>query len=131
VPRTAAEIARLQRALGESWDHLTAYQGAIRPGNPAYGQCYPTSRVVQWFYPDAEIASGHVWTGQDLEFHFWNVFGAGDAAEWVDLTWRQFPSGSSVKDHQVLDRDALDDSLGTLERCSLLLRRVQARLQFA
>ena len=36
----------LARALRASWDSQTAYQGAVVPGNPAFGQCYPTSRVV-------------------------------------------------------------------------------------
>jgi hypothetical protein len=127
-PATQDALIRLQSALESSWDHLTAYRGITRPGNPAYGQCYPTSRVVQWFYPAAEIASGTVWTGETLERHFWNVFVDGDRTDWVDLSWQQFPPGASVKDFQLLDRDALGDSPGTLKRCTLLLRRVQRRL---
>ena len=119
---------RLQLAIEASWDHLTAYRGDFRQDNPAYGQCYPTSRVVQWFYPDAEIVSGKVWTGLGMEHHFWNAFDADGKVEWVDLSWKQFPQGSLVRDHRVLNRDGLGDSEGTLERCSLLLQRVQARL---
>jgi len=121
-------MARLRRAMEASWDPLTAYQGIIRQNDPAYGQCYPTSRVVQWFYPEAEIAVGNVWTGESLERHFWNVFHAGAEAEWIDMSWQQFPDGSVVRDHQILERDSLGDSAGTLERCALLLRRVEPHL---
>ena len=84
--------------------------------------------MVQWYYPDAEIVSGKIWTGLRLEQHFWNEFRSEGRTEWVDLSWKQFPSGSLVKDYKVLDRETLGDSQGTLDRCSLLLRRVQDRL---
>lgn len=121
-------LSILAEALEASWDHQTAYRGIIRPGNPAFGQCYPTSRVVQWFYPEFEIATGEIWTGSSIEHHFWNVQGAGDGAGWVDLTWKQFPPGSVVRRFEILDRNALGDSQGTQERCALLLRRVLAHL---
>jgi hypothetical protein len=70
----------------------------------ALGQCYPTSRVVQWFFPDLEIASGEVDTGSALEVHFWNIDPTSDPAEHVDLTWRQFPKGSKVAGFKILDR---------------------------
>ncbi len=118
----------LARALEASWDHETAYQGVTRPGNPAYGQCYPTSRIVQWFYPQYEIAKGEVWTGSGIEHHFWNVCGVGADAAWLDLSWSQFPPGSVVRHFTLLDRDKLGDSAGTVERCALLLRRVLSHL---
>ena len=121
-------VRTLERALEASWDWQTAYRGVIRPGNPAYGQCYPTSRVVQWFYPEYEIAKGEVWTGTGVEHHFWNVRGTGDAADRLDLSWQQFPAGSAVRSFVLLDRTALGDSEATVERCKLLLRRVLARL---
>jgi hypothetical protein len=127
-PSGRIDITRLARALESSWDHLTSYQGATQPNNPAYGQCYPTSRVVQWFYPEVEIARGDVWTGHRIERHFWNIRSSGKAAEWIDLSWQQFPPGSVVQNHQVLDRHTLGDSPATVERCALLLRRVLARL---
>jgi len=127
-PSRRIELARLAKAIEASWDHLTAYQGATQPNNPAYGQCYPTSRVVQWFYPEVEIACGDVWTGSSTERHFWNIRGSGDDAEWIDLSWTQFPPGSIVQKYEVLDRNSLGDSRATVERCALLLRRVLAHL---
>jgi len=118
----------LARALRASWDSQTAYQGAVVPGNPAFGQCYPTSRVVQWFYPEYEIAKGEVWTGTCIETHFWNVRG-GDNSEWLDLSWAQFLPGSIVRHYVILDRSALNDSEGTTERCRLLLERVRCHLR--
>jgi hypothetical protein len=122
------DLPVLTLALEASWDSLTSYQGATRPGNPAYGQCYPTSRVVQWFYPEYKIAKGEVWTGASIEMHFWNVRGIGKEAEWIDLSWKQFPAGSVVQSFCLLDRDSLGDSERTKERCDLLLQRVLSRL---
>jgi hypothetical protein len=124
----SVDLPILTLALEASWDHLTSYQGAIRPGNPAYGQCYPTSRVVQWFYPEYEIAKGEVWTGTSVEQHFWNVRGIGEHAEWMDLSWKQFPAGSVVRQFSLLDRTSLGDSERTKERCALLLQRVLSYL---
>lgn len=85
-PNARIDLTRLKDAIERSWDHRTAYQGATRADNPAYGQCYPTSRVVQLFYPEAEIACGDVWAGQGTECHFWNIIGTGDEATWIDLS---------------------------------------------
>ncbi|PTS73351.1 hypothetical protein DBR17_18470 [Sphingomonas sp. HMWF008] len=122
------DLPVLARALEASWDHLTSYQGATRPGNPAYGQCYPTSRVVQWFYPEYEIAKGEVWTGVSVEQHFWNMRGTGERADWIDLSWAQFPAGSVVRHFELLDRNSLGDSERARERCALLLQRVLSYL---
>ncbi len=122
------DLGRLAAAVEASWDRRTAYGGIARPGNPAFGQCYPTSRVVQFFYPDFEIACGDVWTGSDTECHFWNVRGSGNEADWIDLSWKQFPAGSAVQRYRLLDRRQLGDSPATIERCTLLLRRVLAHL---
>lgn len=121
-------MARLAQALEASWDGLTAYRGVTLPNNPAYGQCYPTSRVVQYFYPETEIVCGEVCTGAGIERHFWNVIGSGAAVEWIDLSWQQFPAGSTIADYRILDRRSLGDSPATIDRCNLLLRRVLAHL---
>jgi hypothetical protein len=122
------DLVSLAAAIEASWDHRTAYRGITKPGNPASGQCYPTSRVVQFFYPETEIACGDVWTGSGTECHFWNVRDSGDEAEWIDLSWKQFPPGSAVQHLKLLDRRLLGDSPPTIERCELLLRRVLSRL---
>ncbi len=125
---TRVDLACLASAVQASWDQHTAYGGLTRRGNPAFGQCYPTARVVQFFYPETEIARGDVWTGAGVECHFWNVRGSGPAAEWIDLSWQQFPPGSVVQRFELLDRRELGDSPPTVERCALLLRRVLAYL---
>ena len=127
-PTSLPSLERLERALEASWDERTAYLGAYAERNPALGQCYPTARVVQWFFPRFEIASGEVDTGAGLEWHFWNVDPASDPPEVVDLTWRQFPVGSKVTRFALLDREALGDSVPTLMRCQLLLDRVLRHL---
>lgn len=123
--------ADLLPALQASWDGMTAYAGAFQPGNPALGQCYPTSRVVQAFFPGFEIARGRVNTGTLIEAHFWNVDPRATGLEHVDLTWSQFPAASEVVDYELLDRNALSDSPPTILRCQVLLERVMARLQSA
>lgn len=126
-PASPVSLLRLMRALDSSWGSDTAYRSEIRPGNRAFGQCYPTSRVVQWFYPDFEVARGEVWTGQTMEWHFWNVRGDGPE-ENIDLTWAQFPAGSTIRSCDILSRTDASDSPSTLTRCEILLRRVLAAL---
>ena len=127
-PTTPVALDKLSASIEASWDYRTAYRGITKPGNPAFGQCYPTARVVQFFYPEVEIASGVVLTGSGTESHFWNIRGSGDDAEWIDLSWQQFPPGSIVQGFELLDRRLLGDSPPTVERCALLLRRVLSHL---
>ena len=129
LPRVPLHLLSL--ALEASWDRRTAYSGAHRPGNPALGQCYPTSRVVQWFFPRFEIASGLVNTGSQLEAHFWNIDPGCASVEHVDLTWKQFADGSKVAHLKIMDRHTLNDSPPTIARCELLLERVLERLKAA
>ena len=126
-----ASPADLQAALEASWDRSTAHCGAFEPGNPALGQCYPTARVVQLFFPRFEIARGKVNTGLSLEAHFWNIDPRADPLEHVDLTWQQFPPKSEVVEYELLDRGDLGDSPPTVLRCQLLLERVLAQLHCA
>ena len=121
-------LPQLRLALEASWDCRTAYLEAYQPGNAALGQCYPTSRVVQWFFPQLEIASGDVDTGSTLEAHFWNVDVAANPVQHIDLTWTQFAAGSKVTRFRLLDRNALNDSPPTVMRCRLLLERVLTTL---
>lgn len=121
-------MLRLREALEASWDRLTAYGAIEQAGNPALGQCYPTARVVQHYYPATEIIKGKVWTGSSEEIHFWNGLPVADAWYHVDFSWGQFPAGSAVREFVVLDRRHLGDSDATLERCALLLNRVEAYL---
>jgi len=120
----SVSLLQLRLALDASWAPDTAYLGVYKPGNSALGQCYPTSRVVQWFFPDLEITTGEVDTGSSLETHFWNIDCSTEPPEHVDLTWQQFPSTSRVVRFRLLDRNTLGDSPPTVLRCRLLLKRV-------
>lgn len=128
-PLPPATLPQLRSALEACWDRRTAYLGAYQAGNAALGQCYPTSRVVQWFYPNLEIASGEVDTGSGLEAHFWNIDTMCQPVEHVDFTWQQFAEGSTLVHFKILDRYTLNDSTPTIARCQLLLRRVLLNLR--
>ena len=117
-------MLRLREALAASWDKRTAYLEVEQMGNPALGQCYPTSRAVQHYYPETEIIKGKVWTGKTLDAHFWNALRIGDDWYHVDLSWQQFPVGSTIREFVVVERQELNDSEATKQRCALLLKRV-------
>jgi hypothetical protein len=117
-------LGEIRSALEASWNASTAYLGVFEPGNPALGQCYPTSRVLQWFFPHFDIAVGTVDTGASTEVHFWNINLQSDPPEHLDLTWQQFTAGSKILQFKVLDRRSLGDSAATIVRCNTLLQRV-------
>ena len=125
------DLITLREALEASWSAKTSYGGVWEEGNPALGQCYPTSRVVQHFLPTSEIVKGTVWTGVRHEIHFWCELKVGDAMVAIDLTWQQFPPGSVVTARETLDRNDLGDSPATVARCDLLLSDVEAHLHRA
>lgn len=118
------DMFRLREAFEASWRPDTAFLEVSEEGNSALGQCYPTSRVVQFYFPETEIVEGQVWTGKAMEKHFWNVLEAGGEVYHIDFTWQQFPAGSSVKEYRVLDREALGDGEQTVRRVELLKSRV-------
>jgi hypothetical protein len=87
--------------------------------------------VVQHFFPETEIAAGHVWTGQELERHFWNVLDHDGTLFHIDLSWQQFPVGSSVHEYAVADPATITESPETVLRVETLLRRVETWLEAA
>lgn len=97
------DLLKLREAIEASWDELTAYLGVKQEGNPALGNCYPTSWVVQHFFPETEIIKDRVWNGTEEETHFWNGLMTSGTMYHIDLSWQQFPAGSSVKSYEVLD----------------------------
>lgn len=121
-------MIRVREALEESWSPATAYRGASRLGVPSFGQCYPTSRVLQLLYPAMEIVEGRVWTGIAEEKHFWNLLETAVGQVHVDLTWQQFPQGAIVRDWYVRDRSTLNDSEATQQRVEVLLQGVRRHL---
>jgi len=122
-------MTRLREAIEASWGVDTAYLGAHEEGNPALGNCYPTSRVVQHFFPKMEIVEGIVWTGKQDEKHFWNILTSDGIEYHIDLTWQQFPYGSIIKEYKVRDRKTLGDSEPTIKRIDTLLGRVNRFLE--
>ena len=117
-------LDQIREALETSWDEKTSYRMTLREGNPAFGQCYPTSRVVQLFFPEVEIVEGEVWTGKSIEKHFWNLLLTDGVEHHIDLTWQQFPDGTEVKNWRVRERESLGDSQETVDRVTLLFERV-------
>ena len=123
------DLTELRKALEKSWDRHTSYLGVVESNNPALGQCYPTSRVIQAFLPDAEIVEGEVWAGTAAEKHFWNLLLVNGNIRHIDFTWQQFPAGSVVKKYKIRDRATLGDGPETIARVELLLDRVNRHLQ--
>ncbi|HJP96551.1 MAG TPA: hypothetical protein VJ843_04225 [Candidatus Saccharimonadales bacterium] len=119
----------LRQAIEASWQPDTAFGQVSESGNPALGHCYDTSRVVQHYFPEAQIVEGRIITPTGEEKHFWTIFKVGDRVLHVDLTWQQFPHGSYVKSWFVRDRDQLNDGPETIKRIELVLQRVQQNLQ--
>lgn len=119
-------MLKLREALERSWDSKTSYLNVSEEGNPALGQCYPTARMVQHFFPETEIVEGEVLTGGKLEQHkhFWNMLIKDGVEYHIDLSWRQFPTGSSVRNYKIRERESLGDSPPTIERCNVLLERI-------
>jgi hypothetical protein len=128
APFDRIDFIALREAIEASWSPATSYGGVWKSGNPALGQCYPTSRVVQHFVPQSEVVRGTVWTRGTEETHFWNVLAVGDVLLAIDLKWEQFPTGSVVTSYELLDHDNPGDGPATIARCELLLTRVLERL---
>jgi hypothetical protein len=89
----AVDIPTLREALLASWGADTSFGGIWVSDNPALGQCYPTSRVVEQFFSGLAIVKGWVDTGNGLERHFLNVAEHHGRLCHTDLTWQQFPEG--------------------------------------
>jgi hypothetical protein len=119
-----SNLAGLRNTLEASWDEMTSYQGAVPPGNPAFGQCYPTSWLLQQLDPRIEIARGTVEVADRLHIHYWNVLPTVAGLWHLDLTWDQFAPGARVQQFELLHRERLNDSAATVARRDLLLRRV-------
>jgi hypothetical protein len=121
-------MLKLREALEASWDSKTSHKNVAIEENPALGQCYPTSRVVQVFFPESEIAEGEVWTKSGHEKHFWNVINIDGKDHHIDFTWQQFPHGSHIIKYKIRDRKTLGDGPVTIRRVELLLNRVNQYL---
>lgn len=121
-------MVQVRQAIESSWGADTAYLGIFEEGNSALGNCYPTSRVVQHYFPDTEIVEGQVKTPDGTEKHFWNVLIIDEAEYHIDLSWQQFPAGSYVESYKTRDRNNLNDGEDVLRRVRLLLSRVETFL---
>lgn len=125
------DMLRLRSAIEAAWQPDSAYHYVEEKGNPALGQCYVTSRVVQFYFPEAEIVEGEVQTDGGVEKHFWNLFELNEKELHVDLTWQQFPPGSTIKSWKLLSRESLNDSQETADRVNRLLGRVKQSLEIS
>lgn len=67
-------MLRLREAIEASWKPDTAYHHAEEVDNPALGQCYVTSRVIQYYFPEAEIVEGECKPKMDLKSIFGMFF---------------------------------------------------------
>ena len=123
------DLLQLREALEVSWDEKTSYLAVLEDGNPALGQCYPTSRTVQFYFPEFEVVKGKIWTGKALESHFWNMVEVNGVQYFIDLTWQQFPAGSQVREFRIIDRNDYGDGPDTTRRVELLRRRVHNYLK--
>lgn len=120
---------KLKEAIEASWDEETSYLGVKRDGNPALGQCYPTSRVVQHYFSKTEVVKGIVFNGTEDEVHFWNILDIDGSRLHIDLSWQQFPPGSKVREYRILDRNDFKDGNEARGRVNLLLKRVAKYLE--
>ncbi len=125
---TNVDMLNLRQALESSWKPDTAHLNVKEKGNSALGQCYPSSRVVQYFLPESEIVEGRVLTHAGIEKHFWNAIKVNGILIYIDLTWQQFPPNSTVEFREIRDRANLNDSKQTTARIDLLLDRVKRYL---
>lgn len=121
-------MLKLREALEASWDSKTSYLNVSEEGNPALGQCYPTARVIQYYFPETEIVEGQVRTVKGMEKHFWNLLENKGKKYHLDFTWQQFPTGSVVQSFKIRNRNELGDSPQTVRLIELLLKRVQRYL---
>ena len=119
------DMTRLRYAIEASWEPAIASFEQDEPGNPALGQCYPTSWLMQQYFPELEIVEGRVITPKGEEKHFWNIFQSSGQEYHIDLTWQQFPKGSYVDSWRVRQRETLNDGIRTQKRCALLRSKVE------
>lgn len=116
-------MIKVREALENSWRPDTAYNEVAEEGNPSKGQCYPTSRVLQSYFPELIVVKGKVDTGNGIEGHFWNMYESGEVMHHIDFTWQQFPRGSKVLQFRKLKAEELEDSDHTIWRCETLKDR--------
>lgn len=121
-------MLQVRQAIEASWGADTAYKNISEPDNPSKGNCYASSRVLQYFFPELDIAKGIVWTGQASEKHYWNVLMNNGQYYHIDLTWQQFPHGSIVEEYVICNRRSFADNTATKQRVAILLERTQAYL---
>ncbi len=129
IETLGSDMPRIREAIEASWKPDTAYKEVSENGNPALGQCYPTSWLLQQLFPALEIVEGKVDTGEAVEKHFWNTLKYDGVFYLIDFTWQQFPDGSKIVSHKIRDRKTLNDGKATIKRCQLLKSRVEKYLE--
>ncbi len=80
-----------------AWNEHTSYNNYDENDwfhDPAFGQCAVTACLVTEYF-GFKIKRGVV---KDFGTHYWNYYDGID----IDLTWRQFPAGSTLSDTSVV-----------------------------
>lgn len=118
------DILTLRAVLESAWCAKTSYYPLGYVGDIATGQCAVTALAVQHFL------GGDIMTGVALvpyygkvygrEKHFWNKINDID----VDLTWRQFPRGTTLVRIKKRDRKSLLSNKNLKKRYTLLLKKI-------
>jgi hypothetical protein len=122
------DFIKLRDAIESAWQPDTAYQFVEEDGNPALGQCYVTSLVIQHFFPECEIIKGKVNTNHGIEKHYWNMVTVNGEGLHIDLTWHQFPVGSAIRNWELIGRNEPNRDEQLAERFEKLLARVRQNL---
>lgn len=106
----------LRERLERGWSIDTTYCPESYVGaDPAHGQCAVTSVLVQE-HLGGELVRGWADVDGRAVRHYWNRIGGLD----VDLTWRQFPAGTSLRDAEVTTFEVLVANRWMLERLERL-----------
>lgn len=117
-------LTTLRHAIEASWSEETAYHNVLEVGNPSFGQCLPTSFVINHFFPEIQMVCGKVLIDNKIEEHYWNALMMNDNFYHIDLTWQQFPIGSKVLEFEIFDFNSLAKNSSAYKRSHLLLNRV-------
>jgi hypothetical protein len=131
---TTEDVAAIDRsavidAIRSSWCAATIAEGDWDTGNPARGQCEPSS-FVAWRYLGGDLVLGRVLVGgEQVEHHYWNRINGQD----LDLTQEQFGPEHIVEELRVLPNDFLTENMASmkpemLHRIDLMSTKVGAIL---
>lgn len=114
-------LLKIREALEKAWCKETSCSPEEwSEQNPAWGQCAVSALVVRDF-EGGSIRRGIVTLPNGTEMsHYWNNMMGVD----VDLTWRQFPIGTTLGEVETRSAGILLDNESTKKRYLLLMNIV-------